>query len=320
MPYNLISIIIPALNESMSLQELYDRADAVLRGIDQKFEFIVIDDGSSDDTLERLKIMRKGHSNIGIIKHLISHGKSQALMQGFEMAKGEIALTMDGDLQDRPEDIPLFLEKMQEGYDFVNGWRIDRKDTKIKNIVSMVFNLLTQRIFKPNVHDINCGFKAYKYETYKSIELRGDLHRLIPILVKNKGFKIGEVGVSHEKRKYGESKYRLFRHRGILDIISLAGTSATRLRPFHVFSELAFIVLCLAMLFFGGYLGASEFMSKNSFTGRFITGLFGYISIWLVFIGTLLPFFGFLLEFISIGYQDQNWRNKSVREKIYPES
>lgn len=320
MPYNLISIVVPALNESKSLEELYDRIDVVLKGIDQKFEFIVIDDGSTDGSLEKLKSMRKDHSNIGIIHHNTPHGKSQALMQGFEMARGEIALTLDADLQDLPEDIPLFLKKLEEGYDFVNGWRVDRKDTKIKNIVSMVFNSLTQKIFKTDVHDINCGFKAFRYEVYKTIELRGDLHRLIPILINQKGFKVGEVAVSHAERKYGESRYRILRHRGILDIISLIGTSATKLRPFHFFSEMAFIVLCLALLFFGGYLGVSEFLLNDDFVWRIIAKFLGYLSIWLIFIGTIMPFFGFLLEFMSIHYQDQNWRNKLVKERIYPEN
>jgi len=241
---------------------------------------------------------------------LKNHGKSLALMQGFDLAKGEYAVTMDADLQDQPELIPKLIEKLEEGYDMVGGWRKDRKDTMSKRIVSRVFNILISKVFGCATQDINCGFKALKRSVYKKLELRGDLHRLIPIIVNDMGFKIGEVPIVHAERKYGKSKYKLFRHRGLLDIIAFYAKHTTQWRPFHVFCELAavFWVIAFAALF------AWILFEKN--LSELLNALVVIFGAWSLFVGTLLPLFGFYLEIEADRYQNPEDRKRLIVETV----
>ncbi|PIR00671.1 MAG: glycosyltransferase [Nitrospinae bacterium CG11_big_fil_rev_8_21_14_0_20_45_15] len=306
----LVSIIIPIYNEAESIDELFHRVQNVFIQLKRPFEFIAIDDGSNDGSLEKLKSLREKNPNIAIIQHFKNFGKSLSLMQGFEVASGEIAITMDADLQDQPEEIPCFLKKMEEGYDLVNGWRSDRKDTPIKRWVSMIYNKLTALIFRFEFRDVNSGFKAYSREVYKWIDLHGDLHRLIPVLVAHKGFQVTEIPVSHKDRKHGSSKYRLFRHRGLLDIIALAVSQTTQVRPFHFFCELSIIFWFLAVLSLGGWFLAFE---HSSIVAEVLTGIFG---IWFMFIGTIFPIFGFYLEIEACRHQGAEWRAQLVKENF----
>ena len=230
-----VSVVIPVFNEEESLEELHRRTRAVLVSLGLRFEFIFVNDGSSDRSHARLARLRDEFPEICIISHRRNHGKSMALMQGFARASGDAAIMMDADLQDEPENIPVMLEKLATGYDLVNGWRADRNDPFFKRLVSGVYNLITRRVLGLSLHDINCGFKVMRKDLYKCLSLRGDLHRLIPAMAQNLGFAVTEVPISHAPRKHGVSKYRLLRHRGLLDIISLTSTLAYRVRPFHIF-------------------------------------------------------------------------------------
>jgi glycosyltransferase involved in cell wall biosynthesis len=313
--FDLISIIVPALNESASMEELYERTRRALGG-GQPFEFIVVDDGSTDETVDTLKTMRERCPNICILSHYRNHGKSLALMQGFAAARGDVAVIMDADLQDQPEAIPQFLDKIAEGYDLVNGWRKDRRDARSKVLVSGVFNLLTSRIFKCRIHDINCGFKAIRRPVYKQLELQGDLHRLIPAIVAGKGGKVTEIPVPHCPRKYGQSRYRLLRHRGLLDIIALVAGNATQLRPFHVFCEAAIAFWVVAAAALAGWVGLTIWGVDEALWMRLLRPLVAMLGAGSVFVGTILPLFGFQMEVTSGRHQDAGWRRALLKERI----
>ena len=313
----LISIIIPALNESENFEELYERTKRVMNSIGRKFEFIVIDDGSNDGSYEKLLKMKVDHSNIGVVRHRKNHGKSMALMQGFAVAKGEIAITMDADLQDEPENIPAMLDKMSEGYDLVNGWRVNRKDKMSKRWVSKLFNAITGRILKTNVHDINCGFKCMRKPLYKKLELRGDLHRLIPVLANSYGHSVAEVEVAHAERKHGNTKYKLLRHRGLFDIIALMTTMTTKLRPFHVFCEMALVVWFFFVLAVGGIVALTTiYPYEPSFAYNILLITMAAIAMVLMFAGIVLPITGILIDVLSAPFQGASWRKELIGEIV----
>ncbi len=313
--FDLVSIIVPALNEADSLPELYDRTAKAL-GDRQSFEFIVVDDGSTDDTVARLKDLRCRHANIAIVSHYRNHGKSLALMQGFSIARGDVAVLMDADLQDQPEAIPQFLEKIAEGFDLVNGWRKDRRDARSKVWVSSIFNWLTARVFKCPVHDINCGFKAIRKSVYKRLELQGDLHRLIPAIVSSKGGTVTEIPVPHCPRRYGNSRYRLLRHRGLLDIVAVAAANATQSRPFHVFCETAILFWLLAAMALASWIGLTVFGDEHATWVKVIRPLVALAGLGAAFLGTVLPLCGFQMEVAGGRHQNAIWRRSLLKERI----
>lgn len=313
-----VSIIIPALNESKTIEELFSRVKKVIQSLNRPFEFIVIDDGSTDNTFELLKGKSCKDPEIVAIRHYRNHGKSLALMQGFDIARGDVAITMDADLQDLPEDIPLFLEKIEQGYDMVNGWRINRKDSSVKRFISRIFNLFTFLFLKCKLHDINCGFKAMRRDVYQRLDLRGDLHRLIPAIAISYGFRVTEIPVNHENRKSGNSRYRLLRHRGILDIISLIATSATQIRPFHIFFEISFIFWFIAFICFVARVAVKLAVTDPSAGIVIFSDAIFYIGIWSGLAGTITPLFGLNLEIITRHHQDVSWRKGLVKDRIGP--
>lgn len=311
---SLVSVIVPALDEAPSLVSLYDRVDAVFRSLDHDFEFILIDDGSRDETPAVADRLRDQHDNVIVIRHYRNQGKSIALMQGFEAAKGDVAVTMDADLQDKPEMIPRLLAKMDEGYDLVNGQRVDRQDFNSRKSVSSIYNWLISRVFNIEVRDVNCGLKAMRREVYTTIDLQGDLHRLIPVLAALKAFKIVEVPVEHDSRKFGKSKYRLLRHRGVLDAISLRAINATENRPFHFFCEIAFGFWFVTLVSLGLWL-VMTLMTWGEHSRIHVMGtLLGGLGTWAAFVGTILPLFGFFLEVEARRVQDATWRRRLVKE------
>lgn len=310
MPPSLVSIIVPAFNEKNSVEELHARIKEVFGKLDRPFELIVVDDGSTDGTFEKLRTLLAKNPNITIIRHFKNRGKSLTLMQGFDVAKGEIAITLDADLQDQPEEIPNFIKKIEEGYDFVNGCRQERKDTRAKRMASKIFNWLISQIFRVKFNDINCGFKAYTRKVYQWLDLRGDLHRLIPVIVVHMGYKTTEIPVEHKDRKYGSSKYKLFRYRGLLDIIALAASSTTQIRPFHFFCELGAVLWILAILSLFGLVIGLEVFPLGALVCLVV------IVLWALSLGTFLPIFGFYLEIEATRYQGLEWRKKLIQESL----
>lgn len=316
---DMVSIIIPVFNEAENLPILFERCVNAMQALRCPFEIIVVDDGSDDDTPRIANDLAQKYGNVIVLRHNKNHGKSLALMQGFDVAKGDICVTMDADLQDEPEMLSLFLAKLEEGYDLVNGWRVDRQDSYSKKMVSRWFNYLTQRFFDCPLHDINCGFKVMRRALYKRLDLRGDLHRLIPIMAFNMGHRIAEVPIHHKPRLHGQSKYKLLRHRGLLDLISLAAVQATKTRPFHIFFEIAMLLFGVAFVLFIGWIVSGSFLTSVRYW-RIIPILFHFMLIWVVFVATLLPIFGLFLEIISSQFQTRNWRRHLCSQQASPTS
>ena len=313
-----ISVVIPALNERESLPELIKRISDTIdaRGVD--YEIIVVDDGSTDGSFEMLREMGQKNHRLRAIRHFRNHGKSLALMNGFQVASGDILLTMDADLQDIPEMIPRFLDQIDAGYDFVNGWRANRQDRFLKRFVSKLFNRFAEWVFGTRASDINCGFKAYRRPVYKNLELHGDLHRLIPVIVSSSGFKCTEVAIEHGERKFGDSRYKLVRHRGVLDIIALMMVRATQIRPFHIFCEAAFMMFCLMSFFTALWLVCHLYYNDGSALADISRSIFGVLAVWALFLASVLPLFGFLLEMQARSFQRNEWRSQLVKE-THPE-
>lgn len=311
-----ISVVIPLFNEEESLKELVEWIESVLQG-KYTFEVIMIDDGSKDGSWQVIESIVRGRDNVRGLKFRRNYGKSAALHCGFNVAKGEAVITMDADLQDNPEEIPeLYDMIIKEGYDMVSGWKKKRFDPVLsKNLPSKFFNWTARRISKIKLHDFNCGLKAYKNSVIKSIEVYGEMHRYIPVLVKWAGFdKIGEKVVRHQERKYGQTKFGIERFmRGPLDLLSVIFISKFGKRPMHLFGTWGTVVFLLGF-FFAAYLGIYKIimMNRGVYIGRVTQSAYFYLSLIAMIIGTQLFVAGFLGELIS---RSASERNKYLIEK-----
>ncbi|HWC53824.1 MAG TPA: glycosyltransferase family 2 protein, partial [Chitinophagaceae bacterium] len=234
-----LSIVIPLLDEAESLPELSAWIERVMNENHFSYEIIFVDDGSSDNSWEVIERLRAGNTNIKGIRFQRNYGKSAALNEAFRAAQGDVVITMDADLQDSPDEIPGLRKMLLENsYDVVSGWKKKRYDnTLTKNIPSKFFNWVTRRMSKIKLHDFNCGLKAYRNKVVKSIEVYGEMHRYIPVLVKWAGYKkIGEKVVEHRPRKYGKSKFGWRRFvNGFLDLMSITFVGKFSKRPMHFF-------------------------------------------------------------------------------------
>ena len=254
-----ISIIIPLLNEKESLLELINSIDEVLKAYSFTNEIILIDDGSTDGSWELIQNLSIDKKNIKGIKFLRNYGKSQALHAGFLKSQGEVVFTMDADLQDDPKEIPEMYNMItNDNYDLVSGWKKKRYDSLLsKNIPSKIFNFAARLTSGIKLNDFNCGLKAFKRDVIKSINVYGEMHRYIPILAKNEGFKkIGQKIVNHRPRKYGRTKFGASRFlHGFLDLLTIWFISSFGKRPMHLFGSLGLLMLTTGLLFatFLGY-------------------------------------------------------------------
>lgn len=238
-PY--LSFIIPAKNEALSIQILYKELSETLRDIDKSYEIIFIDDGSTDNTFEVLKEIQSRDGKIKVIRLRGNFGKSIALQIGFKQSKGEIIFTLDADLQDDPKEILKFLNKIEEGYDLVSGWKKIRHDPWNKVIPSRIINFIARVITGVNVHDINCGFKAYRKEVVDNLNLYGELYRFIPIFAAKENYRVGEIVIEHRPRKYGKSNFGWSRGiKGVLDLLTVIFLTGYLRRPGHFFGSLGF--------------------------------------------------------------------------------
>ena len=207
-----ISIVVPLYNEEENIIQLYDSITEVMRGLDKSYEIIFVDDGSSDETFERAKSIHEKDNNLKVIRFRRNYGQTPAMQAGFEHAKGKIIVSMDGDMQNDPKDIPKFLEKIEEGYDIVCGWRKNRKDKLIsRKVPSKIANWLIGRVTGVRIHDNGCSLKAYRSGVIKSTKLYSEMHRFIPAIMSIAGTRYTEIVVNHHARKFGTSKYGLSR-------------------------------------------------------------------------------------------------------------
>ncbi len=235
-----ISLVIPAYNEAKSLDILYNKLKTVARG--KKYETIFIDDGSTDGTFGILKSLHRKDKRVKLIHFKKNLGKAAALNEGFKIAQGSIVITLDADLQDDPGEIPKFIAALKK-YDIVVGWKVNRKDSLARKLVSKFFNFLTRSLTNVALHDINCGFKAMKRKVAKDLYIYGELHRYIPVLAQWEGYKVGEVRVTHFPRRFGKSKYGASRLvKGFFDLITVKFLGDYGKRPMHLFGTIG--ILC----------------------------------------------------------------------------
>jgi len=298
-----LSIVIPLLNEAASLEELFSRIDNVCKSNSLSYEIWFVDDGSTDLSWSIIENLKVQHPQIHGIKFSKNYGKSQALHAAFERTNGDVIITMDADLQDFPEEIPeLYNMVVQDNYDIVSGWKKKRFDNVMtKNVPSKLFNAAARKVSGVYLHDFNCGLKAYKKQVVKSIDVYGDMHRYIPVLAANAGFRrITEKEVQHQARPYGTSKFGTERFiRGFLDLVTLWFVSRFGGRPMHFFGAvgtLMFIVGFLSAL----WLGISKLIDvARGIYGHLITNNpWFFIALTMMIMGTLLFIAGFLGEMI----------------------
>ncbi len=298
-----LSIVIPLLNEEASLEELFSRIDSVCRSNNLSYEIWFVDDGSTDlswSIIENLKIQ---NPQIHGIKFSKNYGKSQALHAAFERTNGDVIITMDADLQDFPEEIPeLYSMVINENYDIVSGWKKKRFDNVMtKNVPSKLFNAAARKVSGVYLHDFNCGLKAYKKQVVKTIDVYGDMHRYIPVLAANAGFRrITEKEVQHQARPYGTSKFGTERFiRGFLDLVTLWFVSRFGGRPMHFFGAVGTLMFIFGFLS-ALWLGISKLIDvSRGIYGHLITNNpWFYIALTMMIMGTLLFVAGFLGEMI----------------------
>jgi glycosyltransferase involved in cell wall biosynthesis len=315
-----LSIIVPLLNEEESLEELFTRIDQVCRDNKLSYEVWFIDDGSTDLSWSIIENMKIQHPQIHGIKFSKNYGKSQALHAAFEKVNGDVIITMDADLQDFPEEIPELYEMVTTGnYDIVSGWKKKRFDNVMtKNIPSKLFNAAARKVSGVSLHDFNCGLKAYKKQVVKSIDVYGDMHRYIPVLAANAGFRnITEKPVQHQARPYGTSKFGTERFvRGFLDLVTLWFVSRFGGRPMHFFGAagtLMFIIGFLSAI----WLGVSKLIDVYVFKiyGNLIAdNPWFFIALTMMILGSLLFVAGFLGELIIRSNREH--KNYHIEEMI----
>ena len=306
-----ISVVIPLFNEAESLPELFDWIERVMRANGFSYEIIFVNDGSTDHSWEVIEQIRQRSPYVHGIKFRRNYGKSPALHCGFQRAEGDVVITMDADLQDSPDEIPeLYRMIKEDGYDLVSGWKKKRYDPLSKTIPTKLFNA-TARKFSGihNLHDFNCGLKAYRKEVIKNIEVYNDMHRYIPYLAKIAGFtKIGEKVVHHQARKYGTTKFGLDRFvNGYLDLITLWFTSKFGKKPMHFFGLLGSLMFMIGFIALMVVLGL-KLASLYSGDLRPLVALspYFYISLTAMILGTQLFLAGFIGELISRNSSNRN--------------
>jgi glycosyltransferase involved in cell wall biosynthesis len=298
-----LSIVIPLFNEQESLSELHDWIVSVMLKNNFSYEIIFIDDGSKDKSWQVIEDLAKKNPQIRAAQFRRNYGKSPALHTGFEMAKGDVVITMDADLQDSPDEIPeLYRMVTQDDFDLVSGWKQKRYDnTFTKNLPSKLYNYTNRKISGIKLHDMNCGLKAYKNKVVKSIEVYGEMHRFIPVMAKAAGFSnIGEKVVQHQARKYGVSKFGWNRFiNGFLDLLTITFLSKFGKRPMHFFGLLGTLLFILGFAF-ATYLGVHKlYCSYTHQSARLITQRPSfYLSITCMLLGTMLFLAGFIGELI----------------------
>lgn len=244
-----ISYIIPAKDEEHNILPLYEKLSKEANKVSKNYEIIFIDDGSTDSTIDKIRDIGKKDRKVVVIKLRGNWGKSVALQSGFNIAKGDIIFTLDADLQDDPTEIPNFLKKLSQGYDLVSGWKKVRHDPALKVIPSRILNYIIRIVTGVKIHDINCGFKAYRKEVIQNINLYGELYRFIPVFAAKQNFRITEIPIVHHKRKFGKSKYGLEKNvKGLLDLITIIFLTGYIRRPGHFFGGLGLISFGLGFI------------------------------------------------------------------------
>jgi glycosyltransferase involved in cell wall biosynthesis len=311
-----VSVIIPVYNEQENIPILYRQLKASLAAIDGASEIIVVDDGSDDDTLGILRQLHKEDPSLVVIRLSRNFGQTAALAAGIKQAQGEIIVTLDGDLQNDPADIPRLIAKLEEGYDLVNGWRSDRKDPFLsRRLPSRIANSLISSVTNVKLHDYGCTLKAFRRDVAKSIQLYGELHRFIPALAGNLGTAIAEVTVNHRPRTFGKSKYGLGRTiRVMLDLLTIKFLSRYSTRPLHMFGFLGMLCTVTGTII-TTYLGFNRIIFGEQLTNRPLL----LLGILLIVVGVQFVSMGLLGEMmVRIYHETQHKPIYWVREILAP--
>jgi glycosyltransferase involved in cell wall biosynthesis len=304
-----LTVLIPVLNEAGNMRPLLEKLAGDLAPLGRSCEILVVDDGSTDGTFDEVRALAPSIRGLRGIRFRRNYGKSAALSTGFAEARGAVVITMDGDLQDDSAEIPRLLAKLAEGYDLVSGWKQDRKDPITKTVPSKLFNTVTSTMTGVSLHDMNCGLKAYRSEVTRSIHLRGELHRFIPVLAHWNGFKVGEVRTVHHPRLHGKTKFGVSRFlNGFLDLMAVMFLTTSSTRPLHLFGRVGISVALL-----GGILTAIYTWPWLMGQGlRLRPGLlFGLV---LIILGIQFLSLGFLGELIA-GTRTEK-QDYAIRERI----
>ena len=306
-----ISVVVPLYNEDESLPELYAWIERVMQANGFSFEVIFVNDGSTDRSWEVIEELQAKSPHVKGIKFRRNYGKSPALYCGFERAQGRVVITMDADLQDSPDEIPeLYRMITEEGYDLVSGWKQKRYDPLSKTIPTKLFNATARKVSGiHNLHDFNCGLKAYRSEVVKNIEVYGEMHRYIPYLAKNAGFKrIGEKVVQHQARKYGVTKFGLDRFvNGYLDLLSLWFLSRFGVKPMHIFGLLGSLMFILGFIAVC-VVGVNKLYALSmGIPAPLVTDSpYFYLSLVGMILGTQLFLTGFVAELVTRNSPERN--------------
>lgn len=305
-----LSIVVPSFNEEESLGELTEWIARVMKSTPFSYEVIIVDDGSTDGSWAVVEALHERDNRILGIKFRRNYGKSAALSEGFAAAQGRVVITMDADLQDSPDEIPALMDMiLNQGYDMVSGWKKVRHDPLSKTIPSKIFNGVVRKISGIKLHDFNCGLKAYKADVVKTIEIYGEMHRYVPLLAKEAGFRhIGEKVVHHYERKFGHSKFGIERTiKGFLDLLSVTFMGKFGKRPMHLFGALG------TLMFFLGFIAAAWVGVKKLWcvyhgvpAPLVANNPYFYLALTFMILGTQLFLTGFTAELVTRNAPDRN--------------
>lgn len=309
-----LSIVIPIYNEEDNIDPLYAEIIAAVDGKYENFEIIFINDGSPDRSLTRLKALNEKDGRVKIINFRKNFGQSTAISAGFDYCKGDVVVTLDGDLQNDPADIPLIVSKVMEGYDIVNGWRKDRKDKLItKKIPSFFGNKLISFITKVKLHDYGCTLRGFTREVVKNLKLYGEMHRYIPAIASRMGIKSIEIPVNHRERRFGKSQYGLSRtYRVVLDLISIKFLLSFSHRPLQMFGGLGILMMGSGFLS-GLWLTYVKYFRGEAIAGRPLL----FFTVLMIFLGFQLITLGLIAEMLTrIYHEGLNKNVYAVRDFI----
>jgi glycosyltransferase involved in cell wall biosynthesis len=295
-----ISVIVPVYDEERSVALLHDELRAVLEPLDEPWEEIFVDDGSGDGTFAALTRLHTANDNVRVVRLRRNFGKAAALQAGFEEAQGDVVVTIDGDLQDDPAEIPRLLAKLDEGFDLVSGWKAKRRDPLTRRIPSRVFNWVTGQLSGLSLHDLNCGLKAYRSEVVHGVRIYGELHRFIPVLAHYRGFRVAELPVNHLPREHGRSRYGMERYvRGFLDLLTVTFMGRYRHRPLHLFGGIGLVLGAVGTLVLA-YLTVLKLTGEAIGHRPLLT-----LGVLLVVVGVQLVSLGLVSELVASHHEEQ---------------
>lgn len=294
--HRMVSVVIPVFDERESLGELASELMPVMQSLGRPFEVIFVDDGSRDGGDRVMAALARDHQAIRVVRLRSNFGKGAALTAGFREARGDVVVTMDADLQDDPAEIPRLLAALDQGADLVSGWKRERNDPWSKTMPSRVFNGVARRVSGVALHDLNCGFKAYRADVVRALAIPGEMYRFIPVIAASEGFRVAEVPVHHRARRHGRSKYGFERYaRGLLDLVTISFMGRYRHRPMHFFGG-------LGLLLFVAGVGISAYLTIVKVLGQAIGGRpLLILGVLLIVVGIQLFTIGLVSELIQRG-------------------